>query len=200
MSRYNDSDPVFTIIIMALILAGCFVFATCTNSCVDSDLNKISPEAKAEYLTHNTESWTDKLVGGNSMKKAVYATYTAIAKENNISVYDAIKESRGKFAGQFKNKFKTMGSFLALPNIRNAYKTEDDGIVCVVVHFTWQSCSGSGENHHCWTEHDEVIIPEIMQPKKYEYQEPEEESYEYEEPPLQKGVGIEYEGVDITNY
>lgn len=200
MSSYNDdSNPVLTLIMYGVILFGCFMFVMCSNSCIDEDMKKISLTTKEEYLAHNTESWGNKLVGGDRMKKSIYATYTAIAKENNTSVYEAIKDARGRFAGQFKNKFRTFGSFTSLPNIRNAYRMEDNGEICVIVHFTWQECSGSGENHHCWTEHDEVIIPEIIQPKKYEYQEPEE-VYEYEEPPMQKGVGIEYEGVDITNY
>lgn len=67
----------------------------------------------------------------------------------------------------------------------------------VIVHFTWTSCSGSGENHHCWTEHDEVVIPEIVQPK-YEYEYQEQENIQ-EEIPMERGVGIEYEGVDISN-
>lgn len=191
----NDSNPFLTIIVCIIILFGCFLFATCQNSLVDSDLKKVDSNAKNEYLQHNTESWTDKIVGGNSMKKAVYATYTAIAKENNITVLDAIRQSRGKFAGQLKNKFKSFGSFLSLPNVRNAYHSEDMGKTVVIVHFTWTECSG-GEHNNCWTEHDEVTIPEINQPKYDNFNELYEEP---EEIPIESGVGIEYEGVDITN-
>lgn len=196
---YGNSD--FSLITWIFLIIGvlfvCFMIATCENSLVDADLKKISPEAKNEYLAYNTENWGDKIVGGNSMKKAVYATYTAIAKENNISVLNAIKLSRSKFAGQFKNKFKSFGSFFSLPNVRNAYHSDDMGKQVVIVHFTWTSCSGSGENHHCWTEHDEVVIPEIVQPK-YEYEYQEQENIQ-EEIPMERGVGIEYEGVDISN-
>ena len=190
MSYYNDdSNPGCWIACFIGALLLCFVFATCQNSLVDSDLNKVSPNAKTEYLEHNTESWGNKLVGGNSMKKAVYATYQGIAKENGITVYEAVKQTRGKFAGQFKTHFRSLGSFLALPNIRNAYRSDDMGKQVVIVHFTWQECSGSGDNHHCWTEHDEVVIPEINQRP---YQEPE-----YDEP-VDGNVGIDYEGFDMV--
>ena len=190
MSYYNDdSNPGCWIACFIGALLLCFVFATCQNSLVDSDLNKVSPNAKTEYLEHNTESWGNKLVGGNSMKKAVYATYQGIAKENGITVYEAVKQTRGKFAGQFKTHFRSLGSFLALPNIRNAYRSDDMGKQVVIVHFTWQECSGSGDNHHCWTEHDEVVIPEINQRS---YQEPE-----YDEP-VDGNVGIDYEGFDMV--
>ena len=195
MNYSNDSSSGVTLVVSIIVLFGCFLFATCSNSCVDEDLKKVSPNAKADYLSHNTESWSDKLVGGNRMKKAVYATYQGIAKENGISVYDAIKNARGKFAGQFKNKFRSFGAFSSLPDVRNAYRIEDNGKICVVVHFTWTNCDS---DNHCWTEHDEVIIPEIVQPKKYEYEPEDEYENQYVEPPMQKGVGIEYEGVDIT--
>lgn len=198
MSYYssNDSSPVLSIVFILGALFFCFMFAKCQNSLADKELNKVSNTAKAEYLEHNTESWSNKFVGGNSMKKAVYATYQGIAKENNISVYEAVKQTRGKFAGQFKTHFRSLSSFLSLPNIRNAYRSDEMGKQVVIVHFTWQECSGSGDDHHCWTEHDEVIIPEIVQPRQ-QYQEERYES-NYEDEPEETGtVGIDYEGFDM---
>ena len=196
MSYYdNDSSPMLSIFIFLGVCFLCFLFVQCQNSLVDKDLAKVSPSAKSDYLAHNTESWGDKFVGGDHMKKAVFATYQGIAKENNISVYQAVKQTRGKFAGQFKAQFRSMGAFLSLPNVRNAYHSEQDGKLVVIVHYTWQSCSGSGDNHHCWTEHDEVIIPELIQP------EPENDKWESEnEPesePEEGNVGIDYEGFDM---
>jgi hypothetical protein len=197
MSYHDDSSNIgCTIIFCIVAVVVCFLFAMCQNSLVDKDLNKVSATAKSEYLEHNTESCGNKLVGGNSMKKAVYATYQGIAKENNISVYEAVKQTRGKFAGQFKTHFRSLGSFLALPNIRNAYRSDDMGKQVVIVHFTWQECSGSGDNHHCWTEHDEVVIPELVQPKM-DYDEDRYENQSYDEPEETGTVGIDYEGFDM---
>lgn len=188
MSYYdNDSNAGCSIMTLIVVLILCFLFATCQNSLADKELNKVSKTAKAEYLEHNTESWGNKIVGGNSMKKAVYATYQSIAKENNISVYEAVKQTRGKFAGQFKTHFRSLSSFLSLPNIRNAYRSDDMGKQVVIVHFTWTECSGSGDSHHCWTEHDEVVIPEIVQRRTYD---------EYDAP--HGSVYIDYEGFDMT--
>lgn len=194
MSYYsNDTSPVLTIFVCLGVLFFCFLFVTCQNSLVDKDLNKISASAKSDYLEHNTESWGDKIVGGDHMKKAVYATYLGIAKENNTTVYDAVRQTRGKFAGQFKASFRSLGTLLSLPNVRNAYRSEDMGKPVVVIHYTWQSCSGSGENHHCWTEHDEVIVPEIVRPETNH-----SETYmEYESEPEEGNVGIDYEGFDM---
>lgn len=188
MSYYNDDSNLATIIIFAIVAVFlCFMFATCQNSLADKELDKVSKTAKSSYLEHNTESWSEKLVGGNSMKKAVYATYQGIAKENNISVYEAVKQTRGKFAGQFKTHFRSLSSFLSLPTIRNAYRSDDMGKQVVIVHFTWQNCSGSGDDYHCWTEHDEVVIPEIVQRRVYD---------EYDAP--SGNVNIDYEGFDMT--
>lgn len=179
----NDSNPVLYIFIAAFVVVIALGITRCENALVDSDLNKISPTAKADYKQYNTESWWDeKVTGGNRMKKAVYATYTAIAKENGITVYEAVKQSRSRFAGQFRNKFRSFGSFLSLPNVRNAFHTESFGTPAVIIHFTWEECSGSGDDYHCHTEHDEVTIPEVNLPEQE----------------IDGSVDIDYEGFDMV--
>lgn len=193
-------------IIIAFILT--FGISTCKNTLADNDLKKVSATAKNEYKEFNSESWMDGIVGGNSMKKQLYATYTTIAKENHISVYDAVRNSRSKFLGQFKNHFRSLGSFFNLPKVRNVYRSDFDGKMVVIVHYTWENCSGSGDDYHCYTEHDEVTIPEINQPK-YEIEDENEyapvgtfvdaKNNDFEEEHYESGVGIEWEGVDVTN-
>lgn len=181
----NDSNPVLYIVIMAVVALVLLGITRCENALADADLQKVSPTAKSDYQAYNTETWFEqKVKGGNRMKKAVYATYTAIAKENGITVYDAVRESRGRFAGQFRNKFRTLSSFLSLPDVRNAYRTESFGTPAVIVHFTWEECSGSGDDRHCHTEHDEVTIPEVNIPER-------EVDYD-------GNVDIDYEGFDMV--
>jgi len=178
----NDSNPVLYIFIMAVAALVLFGITRCENALADADLKKVSPTAKADYQAYNTETWFEqKVKGGNRMKKAVYATYTAIAKENGITVYDAVRESRARFAGQFRNSFRSFSNFLSLPEVRNAYRTESFGTPAVVVHFIWEECSGSGEDRHCYKEHDEVTIPEVNLPEKE----------------VDGSVGIDYEGFDM---
>jgi hypothetical protein len=181
----NDSNPVLYIVIMAVVALVLLGITRCENALADADLQKVSPTAKSDYQAYNTETWFEqKVKGGNRMKKAVYATYTSIAKENGITVYDAVRESRGRFAGQFRNKFRTLSSFLSLPDVRNAYRTESFGTPAVIVHFTWEECSGSGDDRHCHTEHDEVTIPEVNIPER---------EVEYD-----GNVDIDYEGFDMV--
>ena len=68
--------------------------------------------------------------------------------------------------------------------MRNAYRTESFGTPAVIVHFTWEECSGSGDDRHCHTEHDEVTIPEVNIP---------EQEVEYD-----GNVDIDYEGFDMV--
>ncbi len=181
----NDSHLGLELFLIIAVIVGGIVITRCENALADADLQKVSPTAKSDYQSYNTETWFEqKVKGGNRMKKAVYATYTAIAKENGITVYDAVRESRGRFAGQFRNKFRTLSSFLSLPDVRNAYRTESFGTPAVIVHFTWEECSGSGESRHCHTEHDEVTIPEVNIP---------EQEVEYD-----GNVDIDYEGFDMV--
>ena len=181
----KNSHTGLELFLLIVILVGSFVITRCENALADADLQKVSPTAKSDYLEYNTETWFEqKVKGGNRMKKAVYATYTAIAKENGITVYDAVRESRGRFAGQFRNKFRTLSSFLSLPDVRNAYRTESFGTPAVIVHFTWEECSGSGDDLDCHTEHDEVTIPEVNIPE----QEVEHDG----------NVDIDYEGFDMV--
>lgn len=102
------------------------------------------------------------------MKKTVYATCLGIAKENGVSVYEAVKNTRSKFAGQFKNKFRSVNAMISLPNVRNVTRTDIDGKPAVIVYYTWQNC-----NKDCrgYTKHDEVTIPEINV-KRYDKWEP----------------------------
>lgn len=163
MSHYDfhhDADPAFTIITIVFAVILCLGIATCNNSLADADLQKASPHAKTDYKEYNTESWSQSIVGGDSRKKSVYATYLALAKENNITVYEAVKLSRSKFAGQFKNKFRSFSTFMSLPNVRNVTRTSIGGKPAVIVHYTWRSCNGD----HCHTNHDEVTIPEVNSP------------------------------------
>ena len=142
--------------ILALFL--CFCVGTCNNSLANSELAKVSSTAKTEYQEYNSESWLNGIVGGDARKKTVYATYLGIAKENNISVYEAVKNTRSKFAGQFKNKFRSLNALISLPNVRNVTRTDINGKPAVIVHYTWQNCDS---DNYCYTEHDEVTIPEI---------------------------------------
>ena len=180
--NHTDSHVGLNLFLIIAVVAVFLFLTRCENALADADLKKVSPTAKADYQEYNTESWFErKIAGGNRMKKAVYATYSAIAKENGITVYEAVKDSRSRFAGQFKNKFRSLSSFLSLPNVQNAYRTESFGTPAVIVHFTWESCSGSGDDRSCHTEHDEVTIPEINVPA-----------------PASGGrVGIDYEGFDM---
>lgn len=181
----KDSHTGLDLFLLIVILAGAFVITRCENALADADLKKVSPTAKSDYLEYNTETWFEqKVKGGNRMKKAVYATYTSIAKENGITVYDAVKGSRAKFAGQFRNSFRSFSNFLSLPNVQNVYRTESFGTPAVIVHFTWEECSGSGDDRHCHTEHDEVTIPEVNLPE----QEVEHDGQ----------VDIDYEGFDMV--
>ena len=181
---YDEGSNIIFYIFAALVIVVCAIgIARCENALADADLKKVSPTAKADYKQYNTESWfEEKISGGNRMKKAVYATYTAIAKENGITVYDAVKQSRSKFAGQVRNKFRSFSSFLSLPNVRNAFRTDNFGTPAVVVHFTWEECSGSGDDYHCHTEHDEVTIPEVNIPEQE----------------VDGDVNIDYEGFDMV--
>lgn len=150
-------------IIILFIALAVFVtaFEKCTNSVLDKEMNNISETAKQEYQNFNTEDWSDKVLGGNTMKKSVYVTYSSIAKENNISVFEAVQKSRGEFAGQLKAKFKTFSSFLALPTVRNATKSTYNNRNVVIVHYTYRKCETDEDNkEYCYTEHDEVTIPE----------------------------------------
>lgn len=142
--------------VLALFL--CFCVGTCNNSLADKELAKVSSTAKSDYEEYNSETWVNSIVGGNATKKTVYATYLGIAKENNISVYEAVKNTRSKFAGQFKNKFRSLNTLISLPNVRNVTRTDINGKQAVIVHYTWQNCDS---DNHCYTEHDEVTIPEI---------------------------------------
>jgi hypothetical protein len=181
---YNRDTNVALDIILLILVAGAAIFVSqCKNALADADLAKVSPTAKADYQAYNTETWTErKILGGNTMKKAVFATYTAIAKENGITVYDAVRDTRAKFAGQFRSKFRSISSFLSLPTIRNAHRTDNFGVPAVIVHFTWQKCSGSGDDYHCYTEHDEVTIPEVNLPDRE----------------VDGNVDIDYEGFDMS--
>lgn len=181
--NYTDSHTGLKLFLIIAVLAVFFFLTRCENALADADLDKVSPTAKADYQEYNTESWFErKFAGGNRMKKALYATYSAIAKENGITVYEAVKDSRARFAGQFRNKFRSLSSFLSLPNVQNAYRTESFGTPAVIVHFTWESCSGSGNDRSCHTEHDEVTIPEIN----------------VKEPEADGNVDIDYEGFDMV--
>ena len=130
------------------ILFLCFCVGTCNNLLADKELAKVSSTAKSDYQEYNSETWVNNIVGGNATKKTVYATYLGIAKENN----------RSKFAGQFKNKFRSLNALISLPNVRNVTRTDINGKPAVIVHYTWQNCDS---DNHCHTEHDEVTIPEI---------------------------------------
>lgn len=57
---------------------------------------------------------------------------------------------------------------ISLPNVRNVTRTDIDGKPAVIVHYTWQNCNKDGS---CYTEHDEVTIPEINV-KRYDKWEP----------------------------
>lgn len=141
-----------------ILLFFCFFVGTCNNSLADKELAKVSSTAKSDYQEYNSETWLNSIVGGNARKKAVYATYLGIAKENGVSVYESVKNIRSKFAGQFKNKFRSLNAMISLPNVRNVTRTDIDGKPVVIVHYTWQNCNKDGS---CYTEHDEVTIPEI---------------------------------------
>lgn len=159
----------------------------CQNNVLDNDMKKLGSNVQSEYQEYNTETWAQKTIyGGDSRKKAIYVTYQAIARENGISVYEAVKKTRSKFMGQFKSKFRSFTTFATLPNIRNCHKTDIDGKAAVIVHFTWEECSTSDNNTHCWTEHDEVTILETIQPET-----------EFEEEP-DGSVTIDYENFDMT--
>lgn len=151
----NSLGTYIILIFLGLFVAFCV--GTCNNSLADSELAKVSSNAKTEYQEYNSESWINGIVGGDARKKTVYATYLGIAKENKISVYEAVKNTRSKFAGQFKNKFRSLNAMISLPNVRNVTRTEINGKPAVIVHYTWEDCN----NDHCYTEHDEVTIPEI---------------------------------------
>lgn len=151
----NSLGTYVILIFLGLFVAFCA--GTCNNSLADGELAKVSSNAKTEYQEYNSESWLNGIVGGDARKKTVYATYLGIAKENKISVYEAVKNTRSKFAGQFKNKFRSLNAMISLPNVRNVTRTEINGKPAVIVHYTWENCS----NDHCYTEHDEVTIPEI---------------------------------------
>lgn len=151
----NNLGTYIILIFLGLFVAFCA--GTCNNSLADSELAKVSSNAKTEYQEYNSESWLNGIVGGDARKKTVYATYLGIAKENKISVYEAVKNTRSKFAGQFKNKFRSLNAMISLPNVRNVTRTEINGKPAVIVHYTWEDCN----NDHCYTEHDEVTIPEI---------------------------------------
>ncbi len=151
----NSLGTYIILIFLGLFVAFCA--GTCNNSLADSELAKVSSNAKTEYQEYNSESWLNGIVGGDARKKTVYATYLGIAKENKISVYEAVKNTRSKFAGQFKNKFRSLNAMISLPNVRNVTRTEINGKPAVIVHYTWEDCN----NDHCYTEHDEVTIPEI---------------------------------------
>lgn len=179
----NDTNIGLDIFLFIVVAVLAFGISQCENSLADADLKKVSPTAKADYKAYNTETWFEqKVKGGNRMKKAVYATYTAIAKENGITVYDAVVGSRSRFAGQFRNSFRSFSNFLSLPDVRNVHRTESFGNPAVIVHFTWQECSGSGDNYHCYTEHDEVTIPEVNLPEQE----------------FDGKVDIDYEGFDMV--
>ncbi len=154
----DDTDPAIKIIGIVVAIIVCFGFVMCTNSMADAELKKVSPSAKSDYQSYNTESWSQSVLGGDARKKSVYSTYLGIAKDNNITVYEAVKFSRSKFAGQFKNKFRSFSTFLSLPDVRNVTRTEINGKPAVIVHYTWRQCDS---DDHCYTEHDEVTIPEI---------------------------------------
>lgn len=141
-----------------ILLFFCFFVGTCNNSLADKELAKVSSTAKSDYQEYNSETWLNSIVGGNARKKTVYATYLGIAKENGVSVYESVKNTRSKFAGQFKNKFRSLNAMISLPNVRNVTRTDIDGKPAVIVHYTWQNCNKDGS---CYTEHDEVTIPEI---------------------------------------
>lgn len=141
-----------------ILLFFCFFVGTCNNSLADKELAKVSSTAKSDYQEYNSETWLNSIVGGNARKKTVYATYLGIAKENGVSVYESVKNIRSKFAGQFKNKFRSLNAMVSLPNVRNVTRTDIDGKPVVIVHYTWQNCNKDGS---CYTEHDEVTIPEI---------------------------------------
>lgn len=151
----NSLGTYIILIFLGLFVAFCA--GTCNNSLADSELAKVSSNAKTEYQEYNSESWLNGIVGGDARKKTVYATYLGIAKENKISVYEAVKNTRSKFAGQFKNKFRSLNAMISLPNLRNVTRTDINGKPAVIVHYTWEDCN----NDHCYTEHDEVTIPEI---------------------------------------
>ena len=151
----NSLGTYVILIFLGLFVAFCV--GTCNNSLADSELAKVSSNAKTEYQEYNSESWFNGIVGGDARKKTVYATYLGIAKENKISVYEAVKNTRSKFAGQFKNKFRSLNAMISLPNVRNVTRTDINGKPAVIVHYTWENCN----NDHCYTEHDEVTIPEI---------------------------------------
>ena len=151
----NSLGTYIILIFLGLFVAFCA--GTCNNSLADSELAKVSSNAKTEYQEYNSESWFNGIVGGDARKKTVYATYLGIAKENKISVYEAVKNTRSKFAGQFKNKFRSLNAMISLPNVRNVTRTDINGKPAVIVHYTWENCN----NDHCYTEHDEVTIPEI---------------------------------------
>ena len=180
----NMESPITYIILLAFALLIVFGVMTCNNSIADADLKKISSNAKEEYKSYNSESWSDRIVGGDPRKKAVYATYTLIAKENHTTVYDAVRNTRGKFAGQFKATFRSFSTFINLPSIRNVTRTDIMGKPAVVVHYTWENCN----DDHCYTEHDEVTIPEINIP------EPEYDDFYESEPNVSvETVEIEHE-------
>ena len=151
-----------------ILLFLCFCVGTCNNSLADKELAKVSSTAKSDYQEYNSETWLNSIVGGNARKKTVYATYLGIAKENGVSIYEAVKNTRSKFAGQFKNKFRSLNAMVSLPNVRNVTRTDIDGKPAVIVHYTWQNCNKDGS---CYTEHDEVTIPEINV-KRYDKWEP----------------------------
>lgn len=101
---------------------------------------------------------------------------------NALADADLKKVSPTAKAGQFRNSFRSFSNFLSLPNVRNVHRTESFGTPAVIVHFTWQECSGSGDNYHCYTEHDEVTIPEVNLP---------EQGFDGK-------VDIDYEGFDMV--
>ena len=142
---------------------------TCNNSLANKELAKVSSTAKSDYQEYNSETWLNSIFGGDARKKTVYATYLGIAKENGVSVYEAVKNTRSKFAGQFKNKFRSLNAMISLPNVRNVTRTDINGKPAVIVHYTWKNCNK--DSRRCYTEHDEVTIPEINV-KRYDKWEP----------------------------
>lgn len=169
-------------IIIIGIFAAILMFGvnTCNNSMVDAEMNKVDSSAYSLYKQNNTESWSQNIVGGDAMKKTVFLTYYQIAKENDCSVYEAVRGTRSRFAGQFKQKFKSLSNFINLPTVTNAFMSKTlDGKDAIVVSYTYRDC----DNEHCWNNTDQVIIPEI---------EREEIEIEFEnEPVVNEPVSVE---------
>ena len=141
---------------IGICLSCLFGVVRCNNHIATEGLEKLGENTIENYTDYNQEGWGKKLIaGGDAGMKTLYGAVVELAREKDISCYDAAREIKGTFTLSMKSKFSSINKVLNLDDIANVTKTKHGDIDCVVV--TCKKTAGDEGSY----EYYDVVIPEF---------------------------------------